>query len=519
MAGLACVLVALCSWAVASPVGASPDEDYHLVSIWCSHGERPGLCEAPTADSAVVPAALVSSSCYAFYPQASAACTRQVPVEAMVRTSRGNFTGAYPPAYYWFEGLFVGHDISTTVIVLRVVNLLLFLGVFTAVYLLLPAGLRRAQLLGTLLTLVPLGMFLIPSINPSGWALLSAATFLTSLLGFLTVADRRRRIGLGVLAGLTLLIGAGARGDSATYAVIGVAAAVILTARTGRVPWRRFIYPAVLAVVAGLAFLSTGQSNSASPTISTSDHFSPGRFLRVAIDIPALWMGGAGSRVGKTAIDWGLGWLDTGMPAVVWVFVGCLYAAVVFYALTGATRRRMLASGLVLLAAWLIPTYLLYITDQYVGDYLQPRYLLPLLTMLAVVAMVRLDGDAFRLTRGQRWVALSVLAGANAFALFTNIRRYVTGTSLLSWNLNRNVQWWWNTPISPMAVCVVGVIAFGLAIVLLTTDVTTAEPATPPLASADGWTGRILITEGAGSGAEAAVAGTETAKIGTTVHM
>jgi len=44
VAGLVCVLVALGAWSVASPVGASPDEDYHLVSIWCSHGERPGLC-------------------------------------------------------------------------------------------------------------------------------------------------------------------------------------------------------------------------------------------------------------------------------------------------------------------------------------------------------------------------------------------------------------------------------------------------------------------------------------------
>ena len=32
-----------------------------------------------------------------------------------------------------------------------------------------------------------------------------------------------------------------------------------------------------------------------------------------------------------------------------------------------------------------------------VGDYLQPRYSLPLLTILAVVAMARLDGNAFRI--------------------------------------------------------------------------------------------------------------------------
>jgi hypothetical protein len=497
--GLVCVLLALGSWAMASPVGASPDEDYHLVSIWCSHGERPGLCEAPTADSALVPARFLQSNCFAFHPEVSAACTRQVADDVMVRSGRGNFAGVYPPVFYWVDGIFAGHDFDTSVIVMRIVNAMLFLAVFTAVYLLLPAGLRRAQMLGTLLTVVPLGLFLIPSINPSSWALLSAATFVTSLLGYLTVEDRRRRIALGGLAGLALLIGAGARGDSASYAIVAVAAVVILTLRTGRAALRRMIYPGVLAVLAGVAFLAVGQSTAASPGQSTADHFSPGRLVRVAIDIPALWMGSAGSRVGKTTIDWGLGWLDTGMPAVVWVFVGCLFAAIVFHAMTGATKRRMLAASLVLLAAWVIPTYLLYITNQFVGDYLQPRYVLPLLSMLAVVAIARLDGDAFRLTRGQRWTVLGVLAVANAAALFTNIRRYVTGNNAHGFNLDRNVQWWWHGPISPMAVFVVGVCAFAVALVVLTTDLTAKEPAAGS-ASPDGWSGRVLIADGAAGG-------------------
>lgn len=490
--GLVCLMVALGSWAVASPVGASPDEDYHLVSIWCSHGERPGLCEGLTADSAVVPAQFLQSNCFAFHPEVSASCTLKVPDPPMVRSNRGNFAKAYPPVFYWVDGIFAGHDFNTSVIIMRMVNLVLFMAVFTAVYLLLPVGLRRAQVLGTLLTLVPLGVFLIPSINPSSWAMLSAATFLTSLLGYLIVKDRRRRIALAVAAAFTLLIGAGARGDSATYGIVAVAVAVILAVPVRPVPWRRLIYPAVLAAAGGVAFLWVGQAGSASPSLSTADHFSLGRFARIAIDVPELWMGGAGSKVGDAPIDWGLGWLDTRMSGIVWVFVGCLYAAIVFYAMTGATWRRMIASGLVLLAAWLIPTYLLYITDQRVGYYLQPRYVLPLFTILAVVAMARLDGNAFRLTRGQRWTAVSVLAVANAAALFANIRRYVSGNTGPSGNLD-NVRWWWSTPISPMAVCVIGAIAFALGVALLTADITTVEPAVTADSSSEGRIGRILF--------------------------
>ena len=30
--------VALLAWAFASPIGAGPDDDYHLISTWCADG-------------------------------------------------------------------------------------------------------------------------------------------------------------------------------------------------------------------------------------------------------------------------------------------------------------------------------------------------------------------------------------------------------------------------------------------------------------------------------------------------
>jgi hypothetical protein len=483
VAGLVCVLVALGAWSVASPVGASPDEDYHLVSIWCSHGERPGLCESPTATSAVVPAALLSSSCYAFHPEQSAACSRQVPGQPMVTTTKGNFDRTYPPVFYWVDGFLAGRNLSTSVVTMRIANLLLFLALFTTVYLLLPAGLRRAQLIATLVTVVPLGMFLVSSINPSGWAILSAATFLVSLLGYVTTDDRRRRLALGATAGVALLLGAGARGDAAMYAVVAVMAVAILTVRSARVPWRRLAYPAVLAVAAGVAFLSVGQASAVDPS-SANDHVAIGRFLRIAFDVPALWIGTMGSPApfnnSLPAWAWGLGWLDTPMPAAVWVGAGGVFAAVLFSAVAGAGRRATWAAGLVGLVAFLVPTYVQALSDSPVGGWVQPRYVLPLLILLITVATVRLDGNAFRLTRGQRWIVVAALAIANGAALYANIRRYVTGTGGRDWNLDRDGQWWWNTHIPPMAICVIGSIAFALALTLVTTDLTDDPTTAPP---------------------------------------
>ena len=38
LASLACAVVVMCGWAIASPPGSSPDEEFHLPSIWCAQG-------------------------------------------------------------------------------------------------------------------------------------------------------------------------------------------------------------------------------------------------------------------------------------------------------------------------------------------------------------------------------------------------------------------------------------------------------------------------------------------------
>src|SRR4051794_13144876 len=69
-------LVALGAWALSSPVGASPDEDYHLTSIWCGQGIEAGQCEAADAPSnRKIPASLLyGPKCFAFHPETSAQC-------------------------------------------------------------------------------------------------------------------------------------------------------------------------------------------------------------------------------------------------------------------------------------------------------------------------------------------------------------------------------------------------------------------------------------------------------------
>ena len=462
--GLLCMAVALVAWAFASPVGASPDEDYHLTSIWCGQGAREGLCEpAREADQRMALESLLTSPCYAFRSDASAACqgTTLQDNDNLVLTDRGNFVGSYPPLFYFFMSFFVGDGIVPSVIAMRLVNVLVALGLTTAVWLASPPGLRRGLVGGTVVTLVPLSIFLLSSINPSSWAVLSAMTFTVSLLGYITTEDRRRRITLGTLAVVSLAIGSGARADASVYTALAVGLAVVMTWRSSVAHLRRLVYPAMLGVVALALFLSAGQSEAVSNPAAPEPSF--GSIARLFVDIPSLWTGALGG--------WGLGWLDTSMPAVVWVSAWSVLAGVTFAALGGIDRRQLLALVGIGGAVWVVPGYMQYISGYPVGAAIQARYILPLIVMLAVIAIARLPGCRPVRWSGGQWVLIvAALSLANAAALYFNIRRYVTGIDVQQASLDGDREWWWEIPVGPMATWIIGSVAFGVAVVILTSE-------------------------------------------------
>ena len=200
--------VALLAWGMSSPLGASPDDDFHLDSIWCSSAFDQSSCLPGSApDKRVVPAALVHSACFAGDSTISAACQGKGSPSSRptVDTDRGNFANNYPPVYYATMGLFVTPDILGSVWFMRLVNVLLFVAITTALACLLPLQRRAALITGWLITTVPLGAFLLASNNPSAWALIGVGSSWLALLGYFE-STGKRRIALGALFALTVFM-------------------------------------------------------------------------------------------------------------------------------------------------------------------------------------------------------------------------------------------------------------------------------------------------------------------------
>jgi hypothetical protein len=175
--------------------------------------------------------------------------------------------------------------------------------------------------------------------------------------------------------------------------------------------------------------------------------------------LPQLWAGVFGV--------WGLGWLDTFMPGVVWVTTLTVFGAIAFWGLRVGDARKWLALGGVGAGLVVVPLYILVHDGVLVGAGVQPRYIYPMIVIFGGVAVVGFLRANLGLRPLQLIVAGTGLAVANSIALHVNMRRYITGADVLNFNLNSRIEWWWETPLSPMLVWFAGSAAFALAIASL----------------------------------------------------
>lgn len=458
------IFLVFATWSFASPVGSSPDDDFHLASIWCANDSTELCADSQQLGNKRVSAALLKANCFAQQENISAEC--QVEQEifaqiALVETSRGNFYGQYPGLFYSVMGLFAGEDIQSSVILMRLFNSLVFVLLIGGIFLGVDKPYRSKIALTWLITLVPLGLFIIPSTNPSSWAVMGVGTAFFSLYTSWEQVGWKR-IFLNFIYVISLCLAAGARSDGAAFIVVATVAALALQR-----PWKNLLswwsaIPALGVLTAVVVFLRSGQSAVLETGFVTSGeapvYGAVEIFFGNILNLPSLWLGAFGS--------WGLGWLDTQMPAMVWIFSGATFVCLLFLAIAGGRSRELWIFSVVAFTLVSVPLYLLQKSLAPVGAEVQPRYILPLLVLLAAVAIVGFTLKPLSLSKNQ-WVIVALsLSAAQSVALYFNLRRYVNGGSGGP-NLDADSQWWWAMPFGPMTIWLIGSFAFTLCAYLV----------------------------------------------------
>ena len=456
--------IGLGAWAVSSPVGSSPDDRYHLASIWCSEtgGES---CEKDEDGRNLLPAALMDSPCFLGSPTTSAGCQPFMDgTDPRLQPDPGSNvqTNLYPGGFYFTLHQFVQQNIELAVIGMRLFNVGVFVAIGALLWLTLVPRLRRTLLWTWSLTLVPLAAFMIPSTNPTSWAIIGVGMAWLALLGYFEATGWRMWV-LGLVYLLSVGIATSARSDATLFVGATSIIALLMTQAELKTILRRFALPATagIAVIVWLlirpgqiGIISEGfgqrsgqsypdelpwQSQEAIDAGVQASGFDWALLWYNMWDVPALWLGMFGD------YPWGaLGWLDTVMPQSVTVLVTWIILGVTFIALQRAWWQKWVAAGLMIALSWGIPVWTLQLGGHKTGEQIQPRYLLPLLIVAIGVLLLQKTSDQVLVSsRAAQIGVIIALSLANSLALHTNFRRYTTGTVQGGADLDYQREWWW----------------------------------------------------------------------------
>lgn len=437
---LGALFVTFSGWAVSTPVGSSPDDDYHLSSIWCAPGERQGVCQLDPADprSRLLPESVFQAhACYAFKPDTNASCADLLTNIVLVSTTRVNQTaGLYPGGYYEVMGLFVGSDPDRSVLVMRLFNAVIAIALLGTGLLLAPRGIARSLGVATVIVYVPMGLFIVPSTNPSSWALTGIASVWVFGLSMMMMNTWRRRrtwlLAAGAVFGAALAMSA--RLDAAVY--VGITAAVIAVIVGWRGVLRQWIGALVLVGVslAGLwVFIATEPPVApGGEALGTSDQ-NVGLLLTNIVNAPVYL---------QQVVGGPLGWYDVNLPT--WVpMTGILIVGMVIYRQLAQGPSRVLAASVLAFAAVLaVPVAFLQLGGLVVGELVQPRYFLPL--MLVFVATASVSPMIRRSAPWPRPVVLVIVPALTISAILSywyTAHRYAAGSTQGLFDLDLEITW------------------------------------------------------------------------------
>lgn len=452
----------LVAWALTSPVGSSPDDDYHLSSIWCAGGEHQGVCQEDPSNPVayLVPESVgFAHECFAFDASVTAACTVNLP-DTLVSTERvNNSAGLYPTLFYRTMNTLVGPDEQRSVLMMRLLNAAIAAGLLALAMRVLTPAVRSAVVVVVLVIYVPLGLFVIPSTNPSSWTV-AGITFLWAFgLAFAhRTSWRTRRTWVLLLATVaSAVLALGSRVDAAAYVALVVSVIFVLTGvRRMRKAWISSIVLALTALVGLVQFATFGTPGSGEIGGMGGTQPGVGLLLTNIVYLP-MYLSGA---VGAMA----LGWNDTALPPLVFIFGVLAMGALVYRGLTGMCQRAAWASLLALAALVSIPLAFLQREGLGVGEVVQARYLLPVIVVLfATISLAipygKSTNPGLPLARGFAWILAVSMAASAGLSLWVNAHRYASGSARGLFDIDLEMEWTGFVSLPLTGVVALGVIA------------------------------------------------------------
>jgi len=486
------LFMTLAAWSMGSAVGSSPDEDYVLTSIWCANTPQLGGIDDPARNAPTtatgrpifakgetcrrdlaryntvwVPWKVAESNCSLGSETVGASCQKTL-TDQIISTDKVN-VGLYPNTYLKAMHSLVGQDVYKSTIYMRLLNSLIsaVLIVFT---LSLNKNTSTDLSVALLSVIVPVGISLISSVNTSSWAVTGSAIFTLSLIAVDQRSLKSKHTIICLFScTLGIWIGNASRYET-KYQFLLIFIFVLLYKYLDYLFFlkvRKKLALFIFLFIGAIFFFLIRQDD----TFFVTNFFDNQQKDKLALlslnflNLPLFITGFFGS--------WGLNSFDALLMQTVWLFATASFSLVICLSLRDSQKQNKVigfASIAVLCAAILF--YLQYFFVE-IRDMVQPRYFFPLIIGFSLL----IAGNKKSEFSKSLIISIGFLATvANAIALRTVIRRYVTGQNVkLSKSLNSPRNWWWTDEDSgttlwapaPETVWLMGSLAFAMLFTLI----------------------------------------------------
>jgi hypothetical protein len=459
------------SWAISNPVGSSPDEGSHLVGIWCTELNKSIKCNNLNGTANFSSKLSGDDSCYLHDADQSANCLKE---QEEIYKELSGFTEL---KFYKFFSYFISDNVEYSVILMRLFNVLIFSICILFSYLFLRQDIFIGTMFSFMIVGLPLGLYLATSISTSSWLILGAIFFIPFVIEILSNL-RTRAIPLILLTIILIYLYTGSRQDGILFLGISLVSSAPIIIREifnmkylsklkeNRKYYRLVWTTSIFVIFYGVYYVSSeigkraGLGSYASTQAVTN--------WDIAYRFTSLISGALGA--------WGLGSLEVDMPDFVTFSSIIIFFSVIFISLkqsiVGTKLTLALYSYFLIYVIWMF----LFKSQLYVGQWLQPRYIIPIMFSLVSLSFVGIKPELYKSYIPQIRIIVFLSTICFAFSLHTNLRRYTHGLDQLYVNLDKNNEWWWDfLPISPMQVLFIGILSYFATWTLLINRVKTNQ--------------------------------------------
>lgn len=482
--------ILILSWSIASPPGSTPDENYHIGNAWCAFGESKNcsITEATEGGYRRAEIPFTVDLCFNRGPEIPASCISENPPNSQF-VPIDSLSSLYPPQFYLVGGAFLQTFGENGILTFRLFNGLLFV-VLVSLALGVAPRLVRNALLGSLFAfLVPQGIYLVASVNPSSWSFSGVVTTWVFILSFLVHLRNKERLlsYLAFLGWILSILVSSARFDSLIYATFLSVAAAILGSF-----WHLKIRKAFLVGLVACCFAAVVATDGLMRSVldRTVDMVKAPQFFSFArywlihfLEIPFTSIGLNYGSYGPT------GSLDVLTPPLVGHIQFAFLAAGLFWSLRERVKRQRIFLSTFLLLLYVV---ILQEVSQYheTGFYfVQGRYFLPFIAGSIGIVIATSSSDKSLLDfPALRSLFVGLASISHSLALFAIVRRYSYGTTndykRFEIDVDKNFSlpdgWRYVSFLSPRAVLIGGSIAFAIATWMIVTMLNTDDEPDKP---------------------------------------